>query len=84
MTDQGNTIQPPDGKKAKSLQEMAAEGGSDPGGGRVQFCPSCRRRLFKVEQTWYKRDGTKRRAYKCAACGHVDSSSVTEVFDGDE
>lgn len=78
MTDQENPLPPPQDRP--TMREVA---GRDPGGGRVQFCPNCRYRFFKVKQTWYKRDGTKRRAYKCAACGHVDSSSVTEVFDGE-
>jgi len=73
-------------KQPKSLREMKAEAGSDPGGGRVQMCPNpmCGKRLFKVEQTWYWKDGTKRRAYLCAACGYADTAKVTEVFDGDE
>ncbi len=70
----------------RSLQEMAAEAGPRPSDGRVRMCPrmECGKRLFLVAQTWYLKDGTKRRGYKCAACGYVDSSTVTEVFDGDE
>jgi len=74
----------PDPKKRKTLAEMAAEAGGNPGGGKVRMCPACGKRLFKVKQTWYLIDGTKRRGYACAACGHVDTSSVTEVFDADE
>ena len=72
-----------DAKQPKSLQEMKAEAGPGPSDGKVQMCPNpmCGKRLFKVEQTWYLTNGKKRRAYKCAACGHVDTSSVTEVFD---
>lgn len=81
MTDQGNALPPPQDRPT-----MAELAGRDPRGGRVQICPNpaCGKRLFRVKQTWYLRDGTKRRGYKCANCGHVDTSSVTEVFDGDE
>lgn len=79
MTDPGNTLPPPDDKKAKSLQEMAAEGGSDPGGGKVRMCPGCKRRLFYVVSTWTNADGTIRRLRKCSICGHAVNSS--EVFD---
>lgn len=73
-------------KKRRTLQQMADAANPDRAGGKVQMCPNpmCGKRLFKVKQTWYWNDGTKRRGYKCAACGHVDTSSVTEVFDGDK
>jgi hypothetical protein len=61
--------------KAKSLQEMAAEAGSIPGGGKVRVCPACRKRLFYVASTWKNNDGTIRRLLKCSACGNVGNSS---------
>ena len=68
-----------DAKKAKSLQELAAEAEKDPGGGKVRMCPACGKRLFLVENTWHLADGTIRRQRKCAACGHAANSS--EVYD---
>jgi len=77
MEDQGNAEQKP----RRSLAELAAEAGRQPGDVRVRMCPECGRRLFYVQRTWTLRDGTIRRARACSACGHVANSS--EVFDGD-
>jgi hypothetical protein len=83
MTDPGNALPPPGDKKAKSLREMAAEAGSDPGK-RMMFCPRCRRRWFAVLTSWSIASGQKRQACKCGLCGYIDNATITVVFDNDK
>jgi hypothetical protein len=82
MTDLENTLPPPDEKRTKSLREMAAEGGSDPGK-RMMFCPKCRRRWFAVLTSWSLVSGQKRQGCKCGLCGYIDNATITTVFDND-